>query len=130
MKEGPPLQARDARPRQSFPYLTGLSAQRVVELVALRIAPAVTASAIAYGHLDSEWQGLLVFVSMLGMSFLLRSPHFPLHLIPFASATLYLLAAPLGAALAVTISAFDGYTVSKVTPSDMVAPILGAWLVT
>jgi len=120
---------RDRR-RQAFPYLTGLTAQRLVELLALRIAPALTGSAIAYAHLDSEWQGLLVLVCMLGVGTLLRPPQYPLHLIPFASATLYLLSAPLGAALAVAISTWDGYTVSHVTASDMVAPVLGAWVVT
>jgi exopolysaccharide biosynthesis polyprenyl glycosylphosphotransferase len=118
------------RPRQSFPYLTGLSAQRTVELLALRIAPAAAGAGIAYAHLDSEWQGLLVLVSLLGVGAILRSPGYPLHLIPFASATLYLLAAPLGAAVAVMISAWDGYSVSSVMPSDMVAPVLGAWMVT
>ena len=120
----------DVRPRRSFPYLSGLSAQRTVELVALRIAPAIAGAGIAYTHLDSEWQGLLVLVSLLAVGAVLRSPQYPLHLIPFASATLYLLAAPLGAAVAVMISAWDGYTVSSVHPSDMVAPVLGAWLVT
>lgn len=120
----------DVRPRRSFPYLSGLSAQRTVELVALRIAPAIAGAGIAYAHLDSEWQGLLVLACLLGVGAILRSPHYPLHLIPFASATLYLLAAPLGAALAVMISAWDGYSVSSVTAADMVAPVLGAWLVT
>ncbi len=130
MSDGSSQMAHDAQPRRSFPYLTGLSAQRTVELVALRIAPAVTGAAIAYTHLDSEWQGLLVLVSMLGVGTILRSPQFPLHLIPFASATLYLLAAPLGAAVAVMISSWDGYSISRVTAGDMVAPVLGAWLVT
>ena len=93
--------ARRGRPASSsFPYLTGLSAQRVVELVALRIAPAV-AGARDRLHATSTPSGraLLVFVSHARRSaMLLRSPHYPLHLIPFASAILYLLAAPLGAA--------------------------------
>ena len=130
MTDGPSTPAHDARRRQSFPYLSGLSAQRTVELVALRLAPAIAGAGIAYAHLDSEWQGLLVLASLLGVGAVLRSPHFPLHLIPFASATLYLLAAPLGAAVAIMFSAWDGYSVSRVTAADMVAPVLGAWLVT
>jgi exopolysaccharide biosynthesis polyprenyl glycosylphosphotransferase len=122
--------AREASARRSFPYLTGISAQRLIELLTLRLAPAVAASAIAYTRLESEWQGLLVFVSMLAVSVLLRRPQYPLHLIPFASATLYALAPPIGAAVAVGISTWDGYSVSAVTPADMVAPVLAAWLVT
>jgi hypothetical protein len=122
--------AREAPTRRSFPYLTGISAQRLVELLTLRVAPAAAASAIAYTHLESEWQGLLVLVAMLGTATLLRRPQYPLHLIPFASATLYVLAPPLGATVAVAISAGDGYSVSHVTFADMVSPVLGAWLVT
>ena len=61
---------------------------------------------------------------------LLRRRHYPLHLIPFASAVLYLLAAPLGALLAVAISATDGEMVGHIPFGDLVAPVLGAWLVT
>ena len=95
----------------------------------MRLAPAVTGGLIAYSHLHSEWQGLLVFACMLAVITLLRSPQYPLHLIPFASAMLYLLAPPLGAAAAVLISASDG-SPSTVTPAHMVAPVLGAWVVT
>ena len=128
--QGPPHPARVAPEHSAFPYLTGLSAQRLLDVFALRTAPAVAASAIAYAHLDSEWQGLLVLLSMLGAAALLRRSDHPLHLIPFASGILYLLAPPLGAALAVAISAWDGYSVSQVTVGDMVAPVLGAWVVT
>jgi lipopolysaccharide/colanic/teichoic acid biosynthesis glycosyltransferase len=118
-----------APPRRSFPHLTRLNAQRTVELIALRLAPAVTGGAIAYSHLESEWQGLLVFVCMLGVVTLLRSSRNPLHLIPVASAILYVLAPPLGAGLAVLISASDGSS-NQITISHMEAPVLGAWLVT
>jgi lipopolysaccharide/colanic/teichoic acid biosynthesis glycosyltransferase len=129
MTTGSPSLAREAPPKRYFPYLTGISAQRYLELLTLRLAPAVTGAAIAYSHLDSELQGLLVFACMLGVVTLLRSPQYPLHLIPFASATLYLLAPPLGAVLAVVISAADGST-SQITIANMVSPVLGAWVVT
>ena len=115
--------------RSSFPYLSGLSAQRKIEFLTLRLAPAVAGGLIAYSHLNSEWQGLLVFVCMLGTITLLRRPRYPFHLIPLASGLLYLLAPPLGAAAAVLISASDGST-TAVTPAHMVAPVLGAWVVT
>jgi lipopolysaccharide/colanic/teichoic acid biosynthesis glycosyltransferase len=128
MADGSPEISREAEAREPFPYLSGLSAQRVIELVALQLAPAATAAGMAYTHLDSEWQGFLVFVSMLAVGVFLRRPQYPLHLIPVASAALYLLTAPLGAGVAVAISGLDGS--STVTPDEMVAPVLGAWLVT
>jgi lipopolysaccharide/colanic/teichoic acid biosynthesis glycosyltransferase len=115
--------------RGSFPYLSGLSAQRKIEFLTLRLAPAVTGGLIAYSHLRSEWQGLLVFACMLAAITLLRRPRYPLHLIPLASAILYLVAPPLGAGAAVLISISDG-SASSVTVGHMVAPVLGAWVVT
>src|SRR4051812_32290643 len=94
-----------AQERSSFPYLSGLSAQRKIEFLTLRLAPAVTAGLIARSHLNSEWQGILVFSCMLAAITLLRRPKYPLHLIPLASGLLYLVAPPLGAAAAVLISA-------------------------
>jgi lipopolysaccharide/colanic/teichoic acid biosynthesis glycosyltransferase len=116
-------------PRRNLPYLSRVSAQRKAELYCLRLAPAITGGVIAYSHLHSEWQGLLVFACMLLAVTLLRRPRYPLHLIPLASATLYLLAPPLGAAGAILISISDG-SPSSVTVSALVAPVLGAWLVT
>lgn len=116
-------------PRGNFPHLSGLSAQRAIELVTLRVAPALTGGVIAYRHVNSEWQGLLVFVCMFAAVTLLRRPRYPLHLIPLASAILYLAAPPLGALAAVLISVSDG-SPSAVTIPHMVAPVLGAWVVT
>ncbi len=117
-----------AQARTSFPYIDGLSAQRKVEFLTLRFAPAFTGGLIAYLHLHSEWQGLLVFFCMLAAVTLLRRPRYPLHLIPLASAIVYILAPALGAAAAVLISISDG-SPSSVTVGHMVAPVLGAWLV-
>jgi lipopolysaccharide/colanic/teichoic acid biosynthesis glycosyltransferase len=120
----------EATPAGRLPPLTGLSAQRILELFALRFGPAATAGAITYTHLHSEWQSLLVFACMLGTVTLLRSPRYPLRLIPFASAGLYLLAPPLGAALAILVSASDGSVVSHLSVANMVPAVIGAWLVT
>lgn len=118
-----------AQERGGFPYLSGLSAQRKIEFLTLRLAPAVTGGLIAYSHLRSEWQGLLVFACMLAAISLLRRPQYPFHLVPLASGLLYLAAPPLGAAAAVLISISDG-SPTAVTPAHMVAPVLGAWVVT
>jgi lipopolysaccharide/colanic/teichoic acid biosynthesis glycosyltransferase len=122
--------ARQDPPDRWFPALTGPSAHRISELIALRLAPAVTGAAIAYTRLDSAWQAVLVFICMLLAAIALRRPQYPMHLIPLASAILYLLAPLLGAAGAVAISAADGYATSDVQVADMVPAVLGAWLVT
>ncbi len=129
MSDGSKHPARESSPR-SLPSLTGISAQRISELVALRLAPALAAAAIAYTRLDSGWQALLVFACIFGLAVALRRPQYPMHLIPFASATLYLLAPLLGAGLAVAISATAGYANSAVRVDDMVPAVLGAWIVT
>jgi lipopolysaccharide/colanic/teichoic acid biosynthesis glycosyltransferase len=120
---------REASARSNFPHLSGLSAQRTIEFVTLRVAPALTGGVIAYRHLNSEWQGLLVFVCMFAAVTLLRRSRYPIHLIPLASAILYLAAPPLGALAAVLISLSDG-SPSAVTLRHLAAPVLGAWVVT
>jgi lipopolysaccharide/colanic/teichoic acid biosynthesis glycosyltransferase len=115
--------------RGNFPHLSGLSAQRKVEFLTLRLAPALTGGLIAYQHLSSEWSGVLVFACMFAAVMLMRRPRYPLHLIPLASALVYLLAPPLGALGAVLISISDG-SPGSVTLRHVAAPILGAWVVT
>jgi hypothetical protein len=115
--------------RSNFPQLSGLSAQRKVEFLTLRLAPALTGGFIAYRHLASDWKGMLVFACMFVTVTLLHRSRYPLHLIPLASGILYLVAPPLGALAAVLISISDGST-SAVTLPHMAAPVMGAWLVT
>ena len=124
-----PQSARGMSPRGDFPYLSGLSAQRKVEFLTLRLRPALTGGLIAWYHFRSEWQGLLVFACMFASVMLLRRPRYPLHLIPLASAILYLLAPPIGALAAVLVSLSDG-SPGTVTLGHMVAPVCGAWVVT
>jgi lipopolysaccharide/colanic/teichoic acid biosynthesis glycosyltransferase len=115
--------------RGNLPYLSGLSAQRKVEFLTLRVAPALTGGVIAYQHLGSEWQGLLVFACMFAAAMLLRRSRYPLHLIPLASAIIYLLAPAIGALGAVLISHSDG-SPTTVSLRHVVAPVVGAWIVT
>lgn len=122
--------ARERPPAEPFPYLSGLSAHRANDLIALRLAPAAAAAAIASTRVSTWFETVLVFVCVLVVGVLLRSPRYPMHLIPFASAVLYLAAPPIGAAFALAISGLDGYTVSQITVGDLIAPVLGAWLVT
>ena len=115
---------------RSLPYMTGLSAQRWIEMLALRVAPALVAAAIVYTRVDSEWQALLVFASLLAVSTILRRPGIPYHLVPLASGAFYLLAPPIGAALAIGVSEWDGYAVSRLDAGDLLVPVLSAWAVT
>ncbi|HEX2359774.1 MAG TPA: sugar transferase [Solirubrobacterales bacterium] len=124
-----PTSGRSAAVR-SFPYLTGLTAQGLLENIAMRLAPAVAAAAITYAHFQVTWEALLVGACLLCVSIVLRRPQYPMQLIPFASSVLHLLAAPLGAALALAIITLDGYAGSDFGVGDMIAPVLGAWVVT
>jgi exopolysaccharide biosynthesis polyprenyl glycosylphosphotransferase len=124
-----PTARRGRSAHQGLPQISGPNAQRKIEFLALRLAPSFTGGLIAYTHLRSEWQGLLVFACMLAAVTLLRRPKYPLHLLPLASGFLYLLAPPLGALAAVLISMSDSSPVSLVVP-DVYGPVLAAWLMT
>ena len=87
----------ESQARGNFPYLSGLSAQRKVEFLTLRVAPALAGGFIAYQHLLPSGQGCWSSPACSPPVMLMRRPRYPLHLIPLASAILYLLAPPLGA---------------------------------
>src|SRR3954453_1808657 len=129
MTPAPPTTRRGRSAHQGLPQISGRNAQRKIESPAVPLAPSFTGGLIAYTHLRSEWQGLLVFACMLAAITLLRRPKYPLHLIPLASAILYLAAPPLGAAAAVLISISDDSR-STLPVAHMVVPLLGAWVVT
>jgi lipopolysaccharide/colanic/teichoic acid biosynthesis glycosyltransferase len=110
------------------PNLTGPSAQRLQRLAALRLGPAVTGGAITYTHTHSEWQSVLVLGCMaLALGLLLR-PRYPLHLMRSATVVVYLAGPLLGALGALAISEMTR-SISPLTTGDLVAPVLGAWIV-
>jgi lipopolysaccharide/colanic/teichoic acid biosynthesis glycosyltransferase len=124
MAGAPPAQAIDG----VQPSLTGPSAQRIVQLAALRVGPAVAAGAITYTHTRSEWQGVLVLGCMaVALSLLLR-PRYPLRLMRVAPFALFMAAPVLGALGAIVISELTR-SISPLTVGDLVAPVLGAWAV-
>jgi lipopolysaccharide/colanic/teichoic acid biosynthesis glycosyltransferase len=110
------------------PNLTGPSAQRIIRLVALRVAPALAGGAITYAHTRSEWQGVLVAGCMVAALALLLRPGYPLHLMRVASVAVYLVAPVLGALGAILISDLTR-SISPLTTADLIAPVLGAWTV-
>src|SRR3954449_11043562 len=89
--------------------------------------PPVSGGAITYAHTRSEWQAVLVFACMaLAIGLLLR-PRYPLHLMGAASVAVYLGGPLLGALGAMAISELTR-SISPLSTGDLVAPVLGAWL--
>ncbi len=112
---------------KSFPHLTALRAQRLLEISAFGVAPAAAAGLMAGGHLSSAGFGVLVFAAMLATSWLLERERYPLHLMPLAAFAIRALVPVLGTALALVTFALAG----RLEPAgEMVAPVVGAWVVT
>ncbi len=106
--------------------LRALQAQRMIDMIALRLAPALAAGLIAYSHLDSFGEGVIVFVSVLLATEVIERAGLPLHLMP-ASRVILWLAAPVGGALLswlISAAAGDPHELSNYVPV-----VLGAWLV-
>jgi hypothetical protein len=106
--------------------LRALEAQRLIDLLALRVAPSVAAGLIAYSHMGHVGEGLIVFAAMLATTQLVDSARFPLGLMTAARIVVALAAPVLGGAIAWLImsAAGDPYPVSQYE-----AVVLGAWLV-
>lgn len=109
------------------PRLTALRMHRVLSAVAYGFAPAAAAGLIAAGHLGSDGSGALVFVSVLGAAWVLTHNQYPLHLMPLANAIVRGLVPVVGVAIASVVSAAMERPVEA---SALVAPVLGAWIVT
>ena len=106
--------------------LRTLQAQRIIDLITIRVAPALAAGLIAYSHLDSVGEGAIVLVAVLLASQVIDRAQLPLHLMPASRAVLYLAAPVGGALLAWLISAAAGNPHGL---TEYVAVVLGAWLV-
>jgi hypothetical protein len=86
-----------SRPRRG---VRALEAQRVLELVTLRVAPAVAAGAIAALHMAQLGQGLLVFTCTLLIAQAMDRSHLPLHLMPATRVLIGITAPVIGIAIA------------------------------
>ena len=103
-----------------------LEAQRMIDLIALRLAPSLAAGLIAYSHMGQIGEGLIVFTCVLIATQAIVRSQLPLHVMP-ASRVLLGLAAPLvgaGGAWLVAFAAGESYPFSEYE-----AVVLGAWLV-
>jgi exopolysaccharide biosynthesis polyprenyl glycosylphosphotransferase len=106
--------------------LRALEAQRLIDVVALRVAPSVAAGLIAYSHMGTLGDGLIVFAAVLAAAQLIETAQFPLHLMPAARVVLALVAPVLGGAGAWLLFnlADDPYSISQFE-----VVMAGAWLV-
>jgi lipopolysaccharide/colanic/teichoic acid biosynthesis glycosyltransferase len=113
-------------PAIAFPHLSVMRAQRLLELFAYRIAPALVAGAIASAQSARPADGLLVFAALVAASVLLERERFPFHLMPLAGVAVRAAMPLLGAGLALATFALAG---SPQPLSTMAMPLLGALIV-
>jgi exopolysaccharide biosynthesis polyprenyl glycosylphosphotransferase len=118
------LHAHTAAPVEKR-WIRALGARRAIDLVGLRIGPALTAGLVIWSHC-SPGQGAVAFLAVLAAGQLLERSPFPLSLLPAARIGLAL-AAPLfglGAAVAVML-ALD----TSLYFGDFAAALIASWLV-
>jgi exopolysaccharide biosynthesis polyprenyl glycosylphosphotransferase len=94
--------------------------------VALRIVPAVTGGALAYGHVEELGSAVLVFAALLLGTYLTSRLRYPLHLMPAGRIAVGLAGPLLGALIALGVGALEE---SHLTAGDLVVPVIGAWLI-
>ncbi|MEO8092134.1 MAG: exopolysaccharide biosynthesis polyprenyl glycosylphosphotransferase [bacterium] len=109
-----------------FRPLGALRAQRLIDLVGLRVAPALTSGLIAYSHFRQLGPALLVFGAMLAAARVIERSPFPLQLMPAARVALALFAPAVGAVAVLAIM-----TMLDRPPGigELVPAVIGAWLV-
>ena len=116
-----------AKPRTAAPAgLPALEAQRILDLIALKVTPAVAAGLIAYQHLGKPGFGLLVGASMLAALQLVERSSLPLQLMPAAHFAMGFCAPLLGAAIALFVMVTAG---AGIAVTALEAPVISAWLV-
>src|SRR4029079_10687762 len=106
--------------------LRALEAQRLVNLIAFKVSPALAAGLIAYAHTDELGTGVLVAVAILASLQLVERSTLPLGLMPTARLALGLFAPVLGAAAAAWVLAVTGQGLAL---AEFQAPVAGAWLI-
>ena len=106
--------------------LRPLDARRLIDFLALRLAPSAVAGLIAYSHMNHVGEGLIVFVCMLIATQAIESGQLPLHLMPASRVLLGVFAPVVGglAAWLIALAAGETYPISQYE-----AIVLGAWLV-
>lgn len=105
--------------------LAALKAQRLIDLIALRLAPAVAGALIAWSHLGSAGDAAIVLAAMLAAGTMVERSRIPLHLASGARVVLAASGPVIGAAMAwlVCFAAGEHETLGRFAPI-----VVGAWL--
>ncbi|MQA75605.1 MAG: exopolysaccharide biosynthesis polyprenyl glycosylphosphotransferase [Solirubrobacterales bacterium] len=106
--------------------MRALQAQRLIDLLALRLAPAIAAGLIAYSHLGAVGHGLIVFASVFFIAQAIDRADLPLHLMRASRVLLGLAAPAVGAGFVWLISLASG---TDYPLAEFEAVVLGASLV-
>lgn len=107
--------------------LSALEAQRIIDLLALCLAPSIAAGLIAYSHLPGVGAALVIFGSILAATHAIGRIRLPLHLMPAARLVLRLIAPVAGALAAWAIIALAAGEAHPLGQYEAV--VLGTWLV-
>ncbi len=113
----------DDRPARA---LRALEAQRLLDLIALKVMPAAAAGVIAYLHVGRVGYAVVLAAAILVALQLVERCALPLDLMPAARATFALVAPVLGALLALVLELGAG---DHVAPGPLEPSVIGAWLV-
>jgi exopolysaccharide biosynthesis polyprenyl glycosylphosphotransferase len=106
--------------------LRALEAQRMIDMIALCLAPSLAAGLIAYSHVGALGPAAIVFAGVLVATQAIGRSRLPLHLLPASRVMLGLAAPVVGAAAAWLIGAAAGHSYSF---AEYQAVVLGSWLV-
>jgi exopolysaccharide biosynthesis polyprenyl glycosylphosphotransferase len=116
---------RVSAPERGRRAMGGLEAQRLIDAITLRIAPAVVAGLIAWLHLGNTGEATLVMLSVLGSAQLIERSRFPLSLLPIGRIAVLATAPALGAAAALATTDLAGQPIEA---TALAIPVGAAWL--
>jgi exopolysaccharide biosynthesis polyprenyl glycosylphosphotransferase len=113
------------RPPRARP-LGALRAQRLIDLIGLRFAPALTGAIVGYLHCHEVGTAVLIFACMLASAQLIERSGFPLALMPAARVALGVAAPAIGLGAALTVLGLAGQPEAL---GELVPALVSAWLV-
>lgn len=114
------------RARSRSRPLGALRAQRLIDLIALRLAPAGIGAAIAYSHSRDPGTTVVVFAALYAAAQLIERSSLPLALMPATRVALGVIAPALGLAAALALMALVG---EPEAIAEFVPALIGCWLV-
>ncbi|MGI8462512.1 MAG: exopolysaccharide biosynthesis polyprenyl glycosylphosphotransferase [Solirubrobacterales bacterium] len=120
------------RPDAATPIIGRLRAQRLVDLYAMQIAPALAATLVGLSHLPDPPVAIALGVLALAANLLFARVRFPFQLMPVARFCIRIAAPVIAALLVVPMAAYGGHPIAlyDLIPSIVAATLmtsLGAW---